>query len=70
MLCILPLDQSLHQTRSDSSSPSAPPGTNNQLSPIRSSRPASQGYRTQTMVTLLMGLTSIVFIWILGLVLI
>ena len=31
---------------------------------------SSQGYRTQTMVTLLMGLTSIVFIWTLGLVLI
>ena len=30
----------------------------------------SQGYRTQTMVTLLMGLTSIVFIWLLGLVLV
>ena len=31
---------------------------------------SSQGYRTQTMVTLLMGLTSIVFIWFLGLVLV
>lgn len=26
-----------------------------------------QGYRTQTTVTLLMGVTSIIFIWILGL---
>ena len=47
----------------------APPAS---LAPARVNNvmPSYKGYRTQTMVTLLMGLTSIVFIWILGLVLI